>query len=92
MAEARGANERRRKLDKLPYVVECSRPSGGAWRDPGDMAAWAQRTCGSKGYMTTSREVRRAPAMLKYVLRLHFADEAKARAFAAEFGLSYPAR
>lgn len=89
MAEARGADERRRKLDRLPYIVECARPAGGASRSSGDMEAWARRRCGSDGYMTTAREVRRAPAMLKYVLRMHFADRATARAFAAEFGLRY---
>jgi hypothetical protein len=91
MAKARGSIERKRKLEKLPYIVECPRPSGGGvWRELDDLEAWARRACGADGYMTTSREVRREPAMPRYVLRVHFGDEAKARAFAREFGLSYP--
>ncbi len=90
MAQARGADERRRKLEKFPYAVDCAGPPGGAARSSSEMTAWAQRKCGSDGYMTTSREIRRAPAMPKYVLRVHFADRATARAFAAEFGLRSP--
>jgi hypothetical protein len=91
MARARGSIERERKLEKLPYIVECPRPGGGgAWRDVNDLEAWARRTCGNDGYMTTSREVRSGPRMPKYILRVHFAAEATARAFAREFGLSYP--
>jgi hypothetical protein len=92
MAKARGDIERKRKLEKLPYIVECPRRGGGGgvWREFDDLEAWARRTCGNDGYVTTSREVRRGPAMPKYILCVHFAVEAKARAFAREFGLSYP--
>jgi hypothetical protein len=76
MAKARGDIERKRKLETLPYVVECPRPAGGgAWRELDDLEAWARRTCGNDGYMTTSREIRRGPAMPKYILRVHFAVE-----------------
>jgi hypothetical protein len=54
-----------------------------------EMHAWAQRTCGNDGYATSSREDRSSDAPAQ-ILRVHFADEANARAFAREFGLSYP--
>ena len=85
MAKARGSIERRRKLEKLPYIVECRRPLRN------DVEAWARRTCGADGYLTTSREVRNGAAMPRYILRVHFADEATAKAFALQFGLPYPA-
>jgi hypothetical protein len=90
MAKARDNIDRERKLKKLPYIVECRRPPGGVWRDIDELDSWARRTCGNDGYMTTSRELRRGRAMPKYILRVHFADKAKARAFAREFGLAYP--
>ncbi len=90
MAKARGNIERKRKLEKLPYIVECPRPRGGVWRELDELEAWARHACGADGYMTTSREVRNGAAMPRYILRVHFAVEAKARAFAKEFGLPYP--
>jgi hypothetical protein len=54
-----------------------------------DMHAWAQRTCGNDRYATSTRTERRADGMPTEILRVHFADEAIAAAFAREFGLKY---
>lgn len=91
MAGARGNIERRGKFAGLPYVVECPRPSG-VWRELDAMHAWVRARCGNDGYMTTSREDRTGPGLPRQILRMHFADEATARAFAAGFGLPYPAK
>jgi hypothetical protein len=91
MSRDRGYLPRRDKLRSLPFVVEVPRPrAGGVWRELDAMYIWARRACGSDGYMTTSREDRTGPGLPKMILRVHFGDESKARAFAREFGLSYP--
>jgi hypothetical protein len=91
MARSRGSNDRRRKLAQLPYVVECPIPGGGLRQRLDQMNAWAKRTCGNDGYATMSREDRSGPGTPQQILRMHFADEATARAFALEFGLPYVA-
>jgi hypothetical protein len=50
-----------------------------------DMHAWAQRACGNDRYATSTRTKRRADGMPTEILRVHFADETIAAAFAREF-------
>ena len=89
MASARGRIYRRRKLAELPFIVECPVPGGGLRERLDAMHAWAQRTCGNDRYATSSRRDRAGDGTPQDVLRVHFADEATARAFAAEFDLAF---
>jgi hypothetical protein len=87
MAKARGSIEHRRRLAALPFTVECAIPPGGLMRRLDDMHARAQRACGNDRYATTTRTERRADRMPTEILRVHFADETTAQAFACEFRL-----
>jgi hypothetical protein len=90
MAKARGRIERRRFLEKLPFVVECPIPGSGLRQRLDDMHAWARRTCGNERYGTSSRVDRSNSYAPAAILRVHFADEETARAFADAFTLPYP--
>lgn len=92
MSRDRGFIDRRRKLRQLPHVVEVPRPQGiGAWRELDDIDAWCRARCGA-AYATTSREDRSGPGLPQTILRVHFAHDQDARAFALAFGLPHPTK
>jgi hypothetical protein len=91
MAHARGSIYQRRKLAERPHVVECPIPGGGL-REITAMQAWCHDRLGPDGFVTSSRVDRAPDGMPQDVLRVHFAAEQDAQAFALAFGLPHPTK
>ena len=84
MPKPLGDIERRKKLARLPHVVEIIIPPAGLGEALTAMHAWSLRRCGPAGYMDSARTDREQHDSVEFVV-FHFPSAEIMRDFAARF-------